>query len=240
MSDCASGAEICLRVRELHASYGDSQVLHGMDFEVPRGECVALLGRNGAGRSSTLRAILGLVGRRTGSVLLNGRETISLPSHKIARLGIAYCPEDRSVFASLTTDENLRLPPGLGDGALPTEKIYAMFPNLAASRLRLASRLSGGERQMLSIARGLRMGASVFLLDEITSGLAPSLVQSIGGLLRSLKRQGLTILLVEQNYHFAASLADRSYIVERGRVRMEVRRGGRENTLAELQKYLGV
>lgn len=229
-----------LRVTDLHAFYGESHILHGMDFRVNRGECVTLLGRNGAGRTTTLKAILGLTGRRTGSVMLNGREVIGWPTHRIAHLGVGYCPEERGIYASLSAEENLMLPPQVGSGGMPVEEIYRMFPNLAERRKSQGSRLSGGEQQMLALARILRTGAQLLLLDEISEGLAPVIVQKLGEVIRSLKEKGFTIVLVEQNFRFAAPLADRMYIVEHGRVVAEIGKEELEQKQALLHEYLGV
>ncbi|MBI4987880.1 MAG: ABC transporter ATP-binding protein [Rhodocyclales bacterium] len=229
-----------LRVTDLHAFYGESHILHGMDFRVNSGECVTLLGRNGAGRTTTLKAILGLTGRRTGSVMLNGREVIGWPTHRIAHLGVGYCPEERGIYASLSTEENLMLPPQVGSGGMPVEEIYRMFPNLEERRQSQGSRLSGGEQQMLAMARILRTGARLLLLDEISEGLAPVIVQKLGEVIRSLKEKGFTVILVEQNFHFAAPLADRLYIVEHGRIVAEIGRDELEQKQALLHEYLGV
>jgi branched-chain amino acid transport system ATP-binding protein len=229
-----------LRVTDLHAFYGESHILHGMDFRVNSGECVTLLGRNGAGRSTTLKAILGLTGRRTGSVMLNGREVIGWPTHRIAHLGVGYCPEERGIYASLSTEENLMLPPQVGSGGMPVEEIYRMFPNLEERRQSQGSRLSGGEQQMLAMARILRTGARLLLLDEISEGLAPVIVQKLGEVIRSLKEKGFTIILVEQNFRFAAPLADRLYIVEHGRIAAEIGKDELEQKQALLHEYLGV
>lgn len=234
------GGDEYLRIADLHAFYGESHILHGMDFRVDRGECVTLLGRNGAGRTTTLRAILGLTGRRTGSVVLNGRETIRLASHRIARLGVGYCPEERGIYASLSAEENLLLPPEVGSGGMSVEEIYAMFPNLKERRTSQGSRLSGGEQQMLSMARILRTGARLLLLDEVSEGLAPVIVQKLAEVIRHLKERGFTILLVEQNFRFAAPLADRMYIVEHGRVVAEVRQNEIEDKRSLVHQYLGV
>jgi branched-chain amino acid transport system ATP-binding protein len=229
-----------LRVHDLHAWYGESHVLHGVDFVVNRGECVTLLGRNGAGRTSTLRAILGLTGRRTGSVMVNGTEAIALPTHQIARLGIGYCPEERGIFASLTTEENLLLPPQIASGGLSLDEIYQMFPNLLERRSSPGTRLSGGEQQMLAMARILRTGAQLLLLDEITEGLAPVIVQTLGRVIHSLKERGFTIVLVEQNFRFAAPLADRHYVIEHGRVVDVVPQAELGAKMGALQEILGV
>ena len=229
-----------LRVTDLHAFYGESHILHGMDFRVHSGECVTLLGRNGAGRTTTLKAILGLTGRRTGSVMLNGREVIGWPTHRIAHLGVGYCPEERGIYASLSTEENLMLPPQVGSGGMPVQEIYRMFPNLEERRKSQGSRLSGGEQQMLAMARILRSGARLLLLDEISEGLAPVIVQKLAEVIRSLKEKGFTIILVEQNFRFAAPLADRMYIVEHGRIVAEIGKDELEQKQALLHEYLGV
>ncbi len=210
-----------LEIRDLHAWYGESHILHGVSFDVPRGQVVTLLGRNGAGRTTTLRAILGLTGARKGSIKVHGTETIDWPTHRIAHLGLGYCPEERGIFASLSAEENLRLPPKLkaGRGTPMTEaQIYEMFPNLAERRASQGTRLSGGEQQMLAVARILRTGADVLLLDEISEGLAPVIVQALGRMIRTLKSQGFTVLMVEQNFRFAAPLADHFHVMEHGHV----------------------
>jgi len=229
-----------LRVIDLHAFYGESHILHGMDFRVNRGELVTLLGRNGAGRTTTLKAILGMVGRRTGSVMVDGRETVGMPSHRIVRLGLGYCPEERGIFGSLTAEENLVLPPPVGSGGMSVEEIYGMFPNLRERRRSPGSRLSGGEQQMLAMARILRVGARLLLLDEITEGLAPVIVQALGRAVRALKERGFTMILVEQNFRFAARLADRHYVVEHGRVVDMVPREALDANMDKLQRFLGV
>jgi branched-chain amino acid transport system ATP-binding protein len=229
-----------LRVTDLHAFYGESHILHGMDFRVNRGELVTLLGRNGSGRTTTLKAILGLTGRRTGSVMFNGRETVGLPTHKIVQLGIGYCPEERGIFASLTAEENLTLPPPVGSGGLSVPELYAMFPNLEERRKSPGSRLSGGEQQMLAMARILRVGARLLLLDEITEGLAPVIVQALGRAVATLKARGFTVVLVEQNFRFAARLADRHYVVEHGRIVDLIEKDQLESSMEKLQGYLGV
>ncbi|WP_119287540.1 ABC transporter ATP-binding protein [Azohydromonas sediminis] len=213
----AEGVEL-LRLTDVHAWYGESHILHGVDLQVRRGEVVTLLGRNGAGRTTTLRAILGLVGRRSGSIMINGTEAIGLPPHAIAHLGVGYCPEERGIFASLTCEENLLLPPAVASGGMSLDEIYAMFPNLKERRASPGGRLSGGEQQMLSVARILRTGAKLLLLDEISEGLAPVIVQALGRAIRTLRDKGLTIVMVEQNFRFAAPLADRFYVIEHGRV----------------------
>lgn len=229
-----------LRISDLHAFYGESHILHGMDLRVNRGECVSLLGRNGAGRTTTLRAILGLTGKRSGSIMLNGRETIAMPTHRIARLGVGYCPEERGIYSSLSCEENLLLPPKVGSGGMRLDEIYAMFPNLAERRHSQGTRLSGGEQQMLAMARILRSGAQLLLLDEISEGLAPVIVQQLGQVIGDLKSKGFTIVLVEQNFHFAAPLADRMYIVEHGQIAAEIAQDEIETKQELMQKYLGV
>ena len=207
-----------LRVTGLHAQYGDSHILHGIDFRVDRGEVVILLGRNGAGRTTTLKAILGLVGARSGSVTIDGHEAIGLPSHRIARLGVGYCPEERGIYSSLTTEENLLLPPQVAPGGMSIEEIFSMFPNLKDRRGTQGTRLSGGEQQMLAVARILRTGAKLLLLDEISEGLAPVIAQALSRMIHALRDKGYTIVLVEQNFRFALPLADRFYVMEHGRI----------------------
>ena len=229
-----------LRVAGLHAYYGESHVLHGFDCHVARGEVVTLLGRNGAGRTTTLKAVLGLVGSRSGSVVIDGRETITLPPHRIARLGIGYCPEERGIYSSLSTEENLLLPPSLAPGGMSVDEIYAMFPNLKERRTSRGTHLSGGEQQMLALARILRTGARLLLLDEISEGLAPVIAQALARTIHKLRGQGYTIVMAEQNFRFAAPLADRFYIMERGRI---VEGFGAEllsGKTAMLHQYLGV
>jgi branched-chain amino acid transport system ATP-binding protein len=211
-------ADSLLEVRDLRAWYGDSQALHGVSFEVRPGEVVTLLGRNGAGKTTTLRAIMGIVERRTGSIRYQGRECIGLTSDRIARAGIAYCPEERGIYASLNVEENLLLPPVVAPGGMTVAEIYELFPNLQERRRSQGSKLSGGEQQMLAIGRILRTGAKLLLLDEPTEGLAPIIVELIGRVIQTLKSRGFTILLVEQNSRFAATVADRHYIVEGGRI----------------------
>jgi branched-chain amino acid transport system ATP-binding protein len=229
-----------LRVTDLHAFYGESHILHGMDFRVNRGELVTLLGRNGSGRTTTLKAILGLTSRRTGSVMLNGRETIERPTHRIVQLGIGYCPEERGIFASLSAEENLMLLPAVGSGGLSLDELYGMFPNLKERRKSPGSRLSGGEQQMLAMARILRVGAKLLLLDEITEGLAPVIVQALGRTVATLKERGFTVVLVEQNFRFASRLADRHYVVEHGRIVDMIEKDQLEASMTKLQGYLGV
>jgi branched-chain amino acid transport system ATP-binding protein len=229
-----------LRISNLHAWYGESHVLHGVDLVVHRGEVVTLLGRNGSGRTSTLKSILGMVGRRSGSIVMNGTETIAMPSYRIVRLGLGYCPEERGIFASLSTEENLLLPPQVHSGGMPVEEIYEMFPNLRERRTSQGTRLSGGEQQMLAMARILRTGARLLLLDEITEGLAPVIVQALGRVIRQLKGKGFTIVLVEQNFHFAAPLADRHYVMEGGRIAQSFTAAELKEKTNMLREYLGV
>ncbi|MEO6408909.1 MAG: ABC transporter ATP-binding protein [Burkholderiaceae bacterium] len=229
-----------LEVNGLHAWYGESHVLHGVDFSVAEGEVVTLLGRNGAGRTSTLRAILGLTGRRQGSVRVRGQEVIGLSTHRIARLGIGYCPEERGIFSSLSAEENLLLPPTLAPGGMGVEQIYAMFPNLRERASSQGTRLSGGEQQMLAVARVLRTGARLLLLDEISEGLAPVIVQKLAEVVLSLRSQGYTIVMVEQNFHFAAPLADRFLVMEHGRILQDFTQSQLPGRMDELRTYLGV
>lgn len=209
-----------LEIKGLNAWYGESHILHGIDLTVNQGEVVTLLGRNGAGRTTTLRAILGLTGARTGSVRIGGTEAIDLPTFKIAKLGVGYCPEERGIFASLSCEENLLLPPPVGalGGGMSLSEIYEMFPNLLERRHSPGTRLSGGEQQMLAVARILRTGANLLLLDEISEGLAPVIMQALGRMIKTLKTKGYTIVMVEQNFRFAAPLADRFYVVEHGQI----------------------
>ncbi|MDT3678289.1 MAG: ABC transporter ATP-binding protein [Burkholderiaceae bacterium] len=229
-----------LRISDLHAFYGESHILHGVDLVVNRGEVVTLLGRNGAGRTTTLKSILGLVGRRTGSIMVNGVESVNLPPHAIARLGIGYCPEERGIFASLSCEENLLLPPEIGSGGMSLDEIYEMFPNLAERRNSQGTRLSGGEQQMLAVARILRTGAKMLLLDEISEGLAPVIVQSLARMIRMLREKGFTIVMVEQNFRFAAPLADRFYVMEHGRIVERVDAAELDQKMGMLREYLGV
>jgi branched-chain amino acid transport system ATP-binding protein len=230
-----------LSVENLQAWYGESHILHGVNFEVYPGEVVTLLGRNGAGKTTTLKSIMGIVAKRTGHVRFEGLELIGLPSNRIARAGIALCPEERGIFASLSVEENLMLPPVVKPGGLSLERIFDLFPNL---KERLGSsqgtKLSGGEQQMLAIARILRTGARLLLLDEPTEGLAPVIIQQIGNTIRTLKAQGFTILLVEQNFRFAATVADRYYVMEHGRVVDKLLSSELEQSLDKLHDYLGV
>ncbi len=232
--------EPLLKVAGLEAWYGESHVLHGIDFEIGRGELVTLLGRNGAGKTTTLRSIMGIVGKRRGSVTFDGQETVGHPSNQIARRGIAYCPEERGIFSSLNVEENLLLPPVVKPGGLSLAEIYKLFPNLEERKRSQGTKLSGGEQQMLAIGRILRTGASLLLLDEPTEGLAPVIVQRIGEIIRQLKERGFTILLVEQNFHFAAQVADRHFVVENGKVIDMVDKADVQHSLGKLQAYLGV
>src|SRR5438093_7681677 len=229
-----------LEVKGLNAWYGESHILHGMEFDVAEGEVVTLLGRNGAGKTTTLKSIMGMVGRREGSIKLGGTETIRLPSNAIARLGIAICPEERGIFSSLNVQENLLLPPKVRDGGLPVAAIYELFPNLQERLKSQGSKLSGGEQQMLAIGRILRTGARLLMLDEPTEGLAPVIVQQIGRTIARLKQQGFTILLVEQNFRFAQTVADRYYVVEHGRVVDMVANASLEASMQKIHGYLGV
>ncbi len=229
-----------LEVKGLNAWYGESHVLHGMDFEVREGEVVTLLGRNGAGKTTTLKCVMGMVGRRDGSVRFEGKELIRLPSNAIARLGIAFCPEERGIFASLDVEENLMLPPRVRDGGLSLQSIYELFPNLKERLRSQGTKLSGGEQQMLAIARILRTGARLLMLDEPTEGLAPVIVQQIGATIARLKREGFTILLVEQNFRFAQTVADRHYVVEHGRIVDMVAGAQLEANMGRIHEYLGV
>ena len=229
-----------LEVKGLNAWYGESHILHGMDLEVREGEVVTLLGRNGAGKTTTLKSIMGMVGRREGSIVFRGKKLEKLPSNQIARLGIAFCPEERGIFASLDVQENLMLPPQVATGGLSLEQIFRLFPNLRERLHSQGTKLSGGEQQMLAIARILRTGARLLLLDEPTEGLAPVIVQQIGATIAQLKQQGFTILLVEQNFRFAQKVADRHYIVEHGRVVDMVPGAELEANLGRVHEYLGV
>ena len=234
-----SGTEF-LRITDLHAFYGESHILHGVDLTVNRGEVVTLLGRNGAGRTTTLKSIMGLVGRRSGSIMVNGVEAVNLPPHAIARRGIGYCPEERGIFASLSCEENLLLPPAVASGGMELDEIYAMFPNLKERRASQGTRLSGGEQQMLAVARILRTGAKMLLLDEISEGLAPVIVQTLARMIRMLREKGFTIVMVEQNFRFAAPLADRFYVMEHGRIVEQFDAAQLEQKMGMLHEYLGV
>jgi branched-chain amino acid transport system ATP-binding protein len=229
-----------LRVTDLHAFYGESHILHGVDFSVNKGEVVTLLGRNGAGRTTTLKSILGLVGHRTGSIMINGREAIAMPPHRIAHLGIGYCPEERGIFSSLSCEENLLLPPAVASTGMSVAEIYDMFPNLQERRSSQGTRLSGGEQQMLAVARILRTGAQLLLLDEISEGLAPVIVQALGRTIRMLREKGYTIVMVEQNFRFAAPLADRFYVMEHGRIVEGFSAGEMQSKMGMLHEFLGV
>ncbi len=233
-------AHTVLKIKDLHGWYGESHVLHGIDLEVANGEVVTLLGRNGAGRTSTLRAICGLIGKRSGSIEIQGQETTDLEPHLIARLGVGYCPEERGIFSSLTCEQNLMLPPTLGAGGMSVEEIYAMFPNLKERRNSPGGRLPGGEQQMLAMARILRTGAKLLLLDEITEGLAPVIVERLGQIVTALRERGFTIVLVEQNFRFAAPLADRHYVIEHGKVAKVVRQDELAANMGVLNELLGV
>lgn len=227
-------------LKDVHAWYGESHILHGVNIEVMPGEVVSLLGRNGAGRTTTLRAIMGLVGKRTGTIALNGNETVRMAPHHIARLGLGYCPEERAIMTSLTCQENLMLPPKVAEGGMSVDEIYAMFPNLETRRTSPGGRLSGGEQQMLAVARILRTGAKTLLLDEISEGLAPVIVQALARMIRELRTRGFTVLMVEQNFRFAAPLADRFYIMERGLIVREFSAQELYANMAMLHEYLGV
>ena len=229
-----------LSISDLHAYYGESHVLHGVSCHVEPGEVVTLLGRNGAGRTTTLRALLGLVSSRSGSVVVNGQEAIGLPTHRIARLGVGYCPEERGIYASLSAEENLLLPPALAPGGMSIEEIYEMFPNLRERRGSQGTHLSGGEQQMLALARILRTGARLLLLDEISEGLAPVIVQALSRTIRGLRERGYTIVMVEQNFRFAAPLADRFYIMERGRMVADFAASQLHAKMAVLHEFLGI
>ena len=235
-----------LEIKGLNAWYGESHVLHGVDFHVNEGEVVTLLGRNGAGRTTTMRAIMGLTGARKGSIKVKGQETIGMPTHKVARLGLGYCPEERGIFASLSTEENLRLPPPLANLAnsrgkpMSEAEIYAMFPNLVERKGSQGTRLSGGEQQMLAVARILRTGAKLLLLDEISEGLAPVIVQKLAEMVIALRKQGYTIVMVEQNFRFAAPLADRFMVMEHGQVIQQFTQAELPGRIDKLHEYLGV
>lgn len=233
-------ASTAIRFKDVHTWYGESHILHGVDFHVNTAEVVSLLGRNGAGRTTSLRALMGLVGKRTGSIEINGVDAVRMPPHQIARLGVGYCPEERGILASLSCEENLLLPPKIADGGMSVDEIYAMFPNLETRRNSPGGRLSGGEQQMLAVARILRTGARILLLDEISEGLAPVIVQALARMIRELRSRGFTILMVEQNFHFAAPLADRFYIMERGTILRELSAAELEGNMDTLHQYLGV
>ena len=229
-----------IRISNLHAYYGESHILHGIDLHVMEGELVTLLGRNGSGRSTTLKAIMNLVGKRSGQIVINGNETINMASHRVAHLGLGYCPEERGIFASLNVEENLMLPPNVRSGGMSVDEIFEMFPNLYERRMSQGTRLSGGEQQMLALARILRTGANILLLDEITEGLAPVINDKLADVLVQLKERGLTILLVEQNFRFAAPIADRHYVMEHGHIVEEIQADELEAKTELLNSYLGV
>ncbi|HEX2540435.1 MAG TPA: ABC transporter ATP-binding protein [Caldimonas sp.] len=229
-----------LEVSGLQGWYGESHVLHGVDFKVGEGEVVTLLGRNGAGRTSTLRAIMGLIGSRSGSIKVRGTETVGMSTHAIARLGLGYCPEERGIFASLSAEENLLLPPELAPGGMSVDEIYTMFPNLKERRASPGMRLSGGEQQMLAVARILRSGAKLLLLDEISEGLAPVIVQMLAQTIRMLRERGFTIVMVEQNFRFAAPLADHLCVMEHGRIVASFAAAELSEKMGMLHEYLGV
>ena len=229
-----------LEIKDLQGWYGESHVLHGVNFHVNEGEVVTLLGRNGAGRTSTLRAIMGLIGSRKGSIKVRGAETVGMATHRIARLGIGYCPEERGIFSSLSAEENLMLPPTLAAGGMSVEQIYTMFPNLKERASSQGTRLSGGEQQMLAVARILRTGAKLLLLDEISEGLAPVIVQKLAEMVVALRKQGYTIVMVEQNFVFAAPLADRFMVMEHGQVIQEFTQAELPARMERLHEYLGV
>ena len=235
-----SNAPLAIQLKDLHAWYGESHILHGVNMDVRQGEVVSLLGRNGAGRSTTLRAIMGLVGKRAGTIQVNGTETIKMAPHHIARLGVGFCPEERGIMTSLTCQENLMLPPKVAEGGMSVEEIYDMFPNLKARRNSPGGRLSGGEQQMLAVGRILRTGAKTLLLDEISEGLAPVIVQALARMIRELRARGFTVLMVEQNFRFAAPLADRFYIMERGLIVREFSAEELQANMHMLHEYLGV
>lgn len=229
-----------LRISKLNAWYGESHILHGVDLTVNEGEVVTLLGRNGAGRTTTLKSILGLVGKRTGTITINGTESVNMAPHQIAKLGIGYCPEERGIFASLTCEENLLLPPVIASGGMSLDEIYDMFPNLSERRTSPGTRLSGGEQQMLAVGRILRTGARFLLLDEISEGLAPVIVQALARMIKSLKAKGYTIIMVEQNFRFAAPLADRFYVMEHGQIVQGFTSAELPDKMGMLSEYLGV
>jgi branched-chain amino acid transport system ATP-binding protein len=242
-ADTVAGAAPMLQLAGLQAWYGESHILHGVDLTVHEGEVVTLLGRNGAGRTTTMRAIMGLVDTRKGSIRVHGTETIAMAPHQVARLGVGYCPEERGIFSGLSTEENLLLPPRVGSrdaAGMSLDEIYAMFPNLAERRNSQGTRLSGGEQQMLAVARVLRTGARLLLLDEISEGLAPVIVQALATMIRTLRAKGYTIVMVEQNFRFAAPLADRFYVMEHGRIVQQFAQGQLAANMAMLREYLGV
>lgn len=240
MRNGTNGGGIELAVKDLHSWYGESHILHGMNFEVGKGEVVTLLGRNGAGKTTTMKSVMGMIPSRKGSVTFEGQELIQLPSNKIARMGLAFCPEERGIFSSLNVYENLTLPPAVKPGGMSLEEIYQIFPNLQERLKSQGTKLSGGEQQMLAIGRILRTGATLLLLDEPTEGLAPVIVQQIGAMIRLLKSKGYTILLVEQNFRFASTVADRHYVVEHGQVIDMIPNDQVQSNLGKLEAYLGV
>ncbi|MGZ6123346.1 MAG: ABC transporter ATP-binding protein [Myxococcales bacterium] len=233
-------AEALLSLKGLQAWYGESHVLYGVDLEVRKGELVTLVGRNGAGKTTTMKSIMGLTPKRAGSVMVEGEETIGLPPYRIARRGIGLCPEERGIFASLSVEENLLLPPTLREGGLSTAQVFELFPNLRERLRSQGTRLSGGEQQMLAIGRILRTGARLLLLDEPTEGLAPVIVQQIGNVIRKLKADGFTILLVEQNLRFAGTVADRHYVMERGKIVDEIPNAALQGNMERVSRYLQV
>ncbi len=233
-------SEELLSLSGVNAWYGESHILHGVDLRVNRGEVVTLLGRNGAGRTTTLKSIMGMVGKRTGSIRLFGQETVSMATHQVARLGLGYCPEERGIFASLSCEENLLLPPAVAPGGMTIDELYELFPNLKERRNSPGTRLSGGEQQMLAVARILRTGAKLLLLDEISEGLAPVIVQTLARTIRTLRERGFTIVMVEQNFRFAAPLADRFYVMEHGRIVEGFSASELEAKMGMLHEYLGV
>ncbi len=240
VTDMSTSSTPAIQLKDVHSWYGESHILHGVNIDVKRGEVVSLLGRNGAGRTTTLRAIMGLVGKRTGSLLVNGTETVRMAPHQIARLGLGYCPEERGIMTSLTCEENLMLPPRIAEGGMEIGEIYDMFPNLKARRNSPGGRLSGGEQQMLAVARILRTGAKILLLDEISEGLAPVIVQALARMIHALRARGFTILMVEQNFRFAAPLADRFYVMERGLIMRELSSAELQDNMQMLHESLGV
>ena len=240
MLEGANGRREVLRLQDVHAFYGESHILHGVELSVREGEVVTLLGRNGAGKTTTLKSIMGIVEQRSGSIRFHGHELVGLPSNKVARLGVAYCPEERGVFASLDVGENVLLPPVVRPGGMALDEIFKLFPNLHERRRSQGTRLSGGEQQMLAIARILRTGATLLLLDEPTEGLAPVIVQQIGAVIRQLKQRGFTVLLVEQNFYFASTVADRHYLIEHGRVVDMIDNEQLDDRMDKLHEYLGV
>ena len=236
----AATATPLLKVRGLEAWYGESHVLHGIDFDVHEGEVVTLLGRNGAGKTTTLKSIMGVIGKRKGQVVFDGKDTIAMPSRQIARLGIGYVPEERGIYSSLSVEENLMLPPKVRDGGLSVEQIFELFPNIKERLKSQGTKLSGGEQQMLAIGRILRTGAHFLLLDEPTEGLAPVIIDQIGATIRRLKQEGFTIILVEQNFRFAQTVADRHYVVDQGKVVDMIPNAELDANIEKLHGYLGV